>query len=110
MLNQLRKAVWKANLDLVKEGLIDKVGGTVSPAAKKKFSFETESALPTPGILVKGCLDECDVCEPALKRSIQIDLEHKHLENEKLKREIELMDKDQEHRCCPSEADKPAPA
>ena len=103
-------ALKQVDQDLVKEGLIDKVGGTVSPAAKKKFSFETESALPTPGILVKGCLDECDVCEPALKRSIQIDLEHKHLENEKLKREIELMDKDQEHRCCPSEADKPAPA
>ena len=103
-------ALKQVDQDLVKEGLIDKVGGTVSPAAKKKFSFETESALPTPGILVKGCLDECDVCEPALKRSIQLDLERKHLENEKLKREIELIDKDQEHRCCPSDADEPAPA
>src|SRR6266481_1036637 len=102
-------ALKQVDQDLVKEGLIDKVGGTVSPAAKKKFSFETESALPTPGILVKGCLDECDVCEPALKRSIQLDLERKHLENEKLKRGIELMDKDQEHRCCPSEANEPAP-
>jgi hypothetical protein len=26
-----------------------------------------------------------------------------------LKREIELMDKDQEHRCCPSEANEPVP-
>ena len=102
-------ALKQVDQDLVKEGLLDKVGGNVSPAAKKKFSFEVESALPTPGILVKGCLDECDVCEPALKRSIQLDLERKHLENEKLKREIELLDKDQEHRCCPAEANAPAP-
>ena len=99
----------QADEELVNEGLLDKVGGNVSPAAKKRFSFETESALPTPGILVKGCLDECDVCEPALKRSIHLDLERKQLENEKLKREIELMDKDQEHRCCPAEADESPP-
>jgi len=106
----LREAALKqVDQDLVKQGLLDKVGGNVSPAAKKKFSFEVESALPTPGVLVKGCLDECDICEPALKRSIQLDLERKHLENEKLKREIELMDKDQQHRCCPSEANEPAP-
>jgi len=106
----LREAALKqVDQDLVKQGLLDKVGGNVSPAAKKKFSFEVESALPTPGVLVKGCLDECDICEPALKRSIQLDLERKHLENEKLKREIELMDKDQQHRCCPGEANEPAP-
>jgi len=102
-------ALKQVDQDLVDEGLIDKVGGNVSSAAKKRFSFESESALPTPGILVKGCLDECDICEPALKRSIQLDLERKHLENEKLKREIELMDKDQDHRCCPAEAEESGP-
>jgi hypothetical protein len=45
-----------------------------------------------------------------LKRSIQLDLDRKHLENEKLKREIELMDKDQENRCCPGQSTAPAPA
>ena len=34
-------------------------------------------------------------------REIALELERKRLENERLKREIELMDKDQEHRCCP---------
>src|SRR5437867_4919076 len=97
------------NQYLVRQGLQEKDGGNVSPPARKKFSFEVESALPTPGVLVKGCLDECDICEPALKRSIQLDSERKHLENEKLKREIELMDKDQQHRCCPGEANEPAP-
>src|SRR5207249_9571559 len=53
----LREAALKqVDQDLVKQGLLDKVGGNVSPAAKKKFSFEVESALPTPCVLVKGCL------------------------------------------------------
>ena len=94
--------------DLVKEGLLDKVGGVVSPDAQKKFSFEVKSALPTPGVLVKGCLDDCDICEPTLHKSIELDLQRKHLENEKLKREIELMDKDQQHRCCPADETEPA--
>jgi hypothetical protein len=95
-------ALKQLDQDLVKEGLLDKVGGVVSPEAKKKFSFEVKSALPTPGVLVKGCLDDCDICEPALHRSIELDLERKHLQNEKLKREIELMEQDQQHRCCPA--------
>jgi hypothetical protein len=95
-------ALKQLDQDLVKEGLLDKVGGVVSPDAKKKFSFEVRSALPTPGVLVKGCLDDCDICEPALHRSVELDLERKHLQNEKLKREIELMEQDQQHRCCPA--------
>jgi hypothetical protein len=105
----LRAAALKQlDQDLVKEGLLDKVGGVVSPDAKNKFSFEVKSALPTPGVLVKGCLDDCDICEPTLHRSIELDLVRKHLENEKLKREIELMDQDQQHRCCPAGATEPA--
>jgi hypothetical protein len=101
-------ALKQVDTDLVKEGLLDKVGGVVSPEAQKKFSFELQSALPTPGVLVKGCLDDCDICEPTLHRSIELDLERKHLENEKLKREIELMDQDQQHRCCPAGAEEVA--
>ena len=96
-------ALNQVDKDLVKEGLLDKVGGLVSPDAKKRLSFEVKSALPTPGVLVKGCLDDCDICEPTLHKSIELDLERKHLENEKLKREIELMDTDQQHRCCPAD-------
>lgn len=95
-------ALKQVDQGLVREGLLDRVGGTVSRDAKKKFSFEVQSALPTPGVLVKGCLDDCDICEPTLHKAIELDLERKKLENEKLKREIELMDKDQQHRCCPA--------
>ena len=52
--------------------------------------------------MVKGCLDECDVCEPALDKAIQLDLERKRLENELLKKKIELLEKSQEYRCCPA--------
>lgn len=88
---------------LVKAGLLDKVGGEVSKETVTKTSFERTFHLPTAGTLVRGCLDECDICEDARKKEIELDLERKRLENEKLKREIELMDKDQQHRCCPGE-------
>ena len=37
----------------------------------------------------------------ALQREIELELERKRLENEKLKREIELLDQAQQYRCCP---------
>lgn len=87
--------------DLVKAGLLDKVGGSVSKDKVTEISFERTFHLPTAGVLVRGCLDECDICEPARQKEIELDLERKRLENERLKREIELMDQDQQHRCCP---------
>lgn len=101
-----QRALEQVDKGLVSNGLIREVGGEVSKEAKAQFSFEVRSTLPTPGLIVKGCLDDCDICEPEVKRAIELDLERKSLENEKLKREIELMDKDQQHRCCP---EAPAP-
>src|SRR5580765_2691167 len=86
--------------DLVTAGLLDKVGGVVTKDKVVEVSFERTFQLPTAGVLVRGCLDECDICEPARKKEIDLDLERKRLENERLKREIDLMDKDQQHRCC----------
>lgn len=53
-----------------------------------------EFSLPTGGVIVKGCLDECDVCEPIVKERLQ-------LENDLLRKQIELLEKTQEYRCCP---------
>jgi hypothetical protein len=100
-------ALKAADAELVKEGLLTKAG-QVSPEAAKLFNWEREIALPTAGIIVKGCLDECDTCEPELERSIELDLQRQHLENELLKRQIELLDKAQEYRCCPDD-DEPEP-
>jgi hypothetical protein len=103
-----RDAALKAvDAELAKEGLLTK-DGQVSEQAKKLFGWEREIALPTAGIIVKGCLDECDTCERELEREIELDLQRKHLENELLKRQIELLDKAQEYRCCP-DGDEPEP-
>jgi hypothetical protein len=105
-----RDAALKAvDAELVKEGLLTK-DGQVSAQAQKLFGWEREIALPTAGIIVKGCLDECDTCEPSLEREIELDLQRKHLENELLKRQIELLDKAQEYRCCPDDDPEPEPS
>src|SRR5882762_2274534 len=96
-----KQALQAVDQQLVAAKLLDKVEGTVTADAKKQFSFEIKSSLPTPGVLVKGCLDDCDVCEDTLEQDIKLDLERKRLENARLQREIDLMDKDQQHRCCP---------
>ena len=102
-----QQALEQVDQDLVAVGLLDKVAGKVSAETKKQFSFERRTSLPTPGVLVKGCLDDCNICEPTVMQEIELDLERKKLENELLKRKIELLDKDQEHRCCP-EGEKPS--
>ena len=85
---------------MVDEGLINP-DGTVSEAAKNQLGFQTSMALPTPGVMVKGCMDDCDICEPEVQKGLELDLQNKHLQNELLKKQIELLDKSQEYRCCP---------
>ena len=100
--NVRQLALQQVDQDLVKEGLLDKVGGTVSPAAQKALGWEREIALPTPGVLVKGCLDDCDICEPELKQKMDLELARMDLENQLLKKRIDLLEKSQEYRCCPA--------
>jgi hypothetical protein len=106
----LRHAALQAvDKELMAEGLLSK-DGEVSDQAKARFGWERVVALPTAGVIVKGCLDDCDVCEPSLDREIQLDLDRKELENELLKKQIELLEKSQEYRCCPEgDEDEPAP-
>jgi hypothetical protein len=108
--NIRQAALKQVDQDLVNEGLLDKVGGQVSPAAQKTLGFTKTLALPTPGVLVKGCLDDCDICEPELKRLMDLEATHKDLENQLLKKRIDLLEKSQEYRCCPAEEEEtPAP-
>jgi hypothetical protein len=93
-------ALAEADDDLVGEGLIDKQGGVVSKQAKEEFGFERRTSIPTAGIIVKGCLDACDVCEPGLKRKIELELELQ-------KKQIDLLEKSQEYRCCPVGSEEP---
>lgn len=95
-----QQALAQVDKELVAAKLLAEVGGKVSPEAQKQFSFERQSSLPTAGLLVKGCLDDCDVCEPEVHRAIDLDLERKQLQNDLLKKQIELLEKSQEYRCC----------
>ena len=96
-----QKALDEVKAELARIGLLDKETGLISPQAQERFGYTRTTSLPTPGIIVKGCLDDCDVCEPELHRSIELDLERKSLENKLLARQIELLEKSQEYRCCP---------
>ena len=78
---------------LQQQKLVDGAG-QVSKDIKESISFDMEFSLPTGGVIVKGCLDECDVCEPLVKEKLQ-------LENDLLRKQIELLEKTQEYRCCP---------
>ncbi|HEX2027418.1 MAG TPA: hypothetical protein VHF25_05405, partial [Nitriliruptorales bacterium] len=101
----LSRAVREAALaavhqELVEDGLVDD-DGEVTEEAQRRFGWTREIALPTPGVLVRGCLDDCDICEPDLRRERELDLQRKELENRLLERRIELLEKSQEYRCCP---------
>jgi hypothetical protein len=103
------RALQQVDQALIKEGLLDK-RGKVSEELVAELSFERTSSLPTPGLMVKGCLDDCDVCEPTLEKEIELELERRQLQNDLLKKQIELLEKSQEYRCCPAGGDETATA
>lgn len=65
------------------------------------MSWEREELIPTGGLVVKGCLDSCSVCEDGREKEIEINLEHARLRNELLKKKIALLEKHKDYRCCP---------
>lgn len=97
-----KKALETVDKELVAAGLLDRVGGNVDPKIVAELSFEFQSCLPTPAVLVKGCLDQCNVCDEARKQDVKLDLERKALENKLLAKQIDLLEKSQEYRCCPA--------
>jgi hypothetical protein len=101
------RALQQVDQELHKAGLIDK-RGKVSEELVAELSFERVSSLPTPGLMVKGCLDDCNVCEPSREKEIELELEHKQLQNELLKKQIALLEKSQAYRCCPAGEEEPA--
>ena len=102
------KALQQVDQELIKQGLIDK-HGQVTDETKAAFSFERVSSLPTPGLMVKGCLDECNVCEDALLKSRELELERQKLQNDLLRKQIDLLAQSHEYRCCPAGEAAPQP-
>lgn len=105
--NLRKRALTAVDRELAAAGLLVAKTGKPTDRIIAELSWEREELLPTPGILVKGCLDTCETCEPALQKEIELELERRALENEKLKREVELLEKAQEYRCCPADAEEP---
>lgn len=86
--------------EMVKAGMITEAGEPTERVIRE-LSWERTEWLPTPGIVVKGCLDRCNTCEPALRTRVELELEHQRLQNRLLERQIELLEQSQEYRCCP---------
>jgi hypothetical protein len=101
-----KQALLQVDERLAAAGLINEPGGQISEEVKRELSIRIESSLPTPGVLVKGCLDDCVVCEPARQEEISLDIKRKRLKNQLLERQIELLEKSQEYRCCPADEEE----
>ena len=94
------KALKSVDAELIKEGYLTEKG-QLNEKVVFELGFERTSSLPTPGMYVRSCLDDCDVCEPALDEAVTIELERQRLENALLQKQIDLLDKHQDYRCCP---------
>lgn len=95
------KALKNVDDELIKAGYL-KQNGQLNEERIVELEFERTSSLPTPGTFVRSCLDDCDVCEPALDESIRLDLENQRLQLALLQKQIDLLDKHQDYRCCPA--------
>jgi hypothetical protein len=95
------QAVEQVAQNLIEAGILDPDTLTVAVGLQRELDWEKQSSLPTGGMIVTGCLDPCDVCEPQLERSIQLELDHQALQNDLLRKQIDLLEKSQEYRCCP---------
>ncbi|KAA3632289.1 MAG: hypothetical protein DWQ02_15030 [Bacteroidetes bacterium] len=96
------KALNQVDNDLIAKGLIAKGSKEITEEMRAELEFSITTSLPTPGLMVKSCLDDCCICEPELKAKMELDLERKKLKNELLKKQIDLLEKSQEYRCCPT--------
>ena len=81
--------------------MIDRAGGVVAKPIQEEINYERETSIPTAGVIVKSCLDDCNICEDEVQRREKLELERLELQNKLLARQIELLEKSQEYRCCP---------
>jgi len=82
--------------------------GQVAKEAQARFGYERRTSVPTAGVIVKSCMDECGICEPEVERQRDLELQRLELQNQLLARQIELLDKHSDYRCCPAGAAEPA--
>jgi len=95
------KALTEVDAQLVRQKLIDRVGGIVAQPVQVEINYERETSIPTAGVIVKSCIDDCDICEDDVHRRETLELDRLELQNKLLARQIDLLDKAEEYRCCP---------
>lgn len=100
------KALAEVDSQLVRLKLVDRAGGVVAKPIQDEINYERETAIPTAGVIVKSCLDDCNICEDEVQRRETLELERMDLQNKLLARQIELLEKSQEYRCCPVEEEE----
>ena len=103
------KALAEVDAQLVRQELIDKPGGSASRKIRALVGYERETSIPTAGVIVKSCLDDCNICEDNVQKRESLELTRLDLENKLLAKQIELLEKSQEYRCCPAD-EETAPA
>ena len=64
------KALENVQKELVAAKILTKEGQATKETIAE-FSFEFSTSLPTAGVVVKGCLDDCNVCEDSLMEEIK---------------------------------------
>ncbi len=70
-----------------------------------EYTFESTDIIPTEAVYVESELGTCMICEPYLVAKQAYELEHLRLENAKLQKEIDLLDKYKDYRCCDDDDD-----
>ena len=106
--NDIRAAAVKqVKAELEKSGMIDD-NGNPSKDIIAELSWEHIELIPTGGLMVKGCIDPCSVCEPAREQAIDLEVKNKALQNELLRKQIDLLEKHADYRCCPFGEAEPA--
>lgn len=100
------KALNEVDTQLLGLKLIDRKGGVVAKPVQVEIGYERETSIPTAGVIVKSCMDDCNICEDAVQKREQLELARLDLENQLLARQIALLDKSQEYRCCPVEEEE----
>ena len=109
------KALAEVDARLAAAGLIDRQTGKVAKEIKLEIDYTRKTSLPTAGVIVKGCLDPCNTCEPELQKRHNLELANLDLRNQLLKRQIELLEKSSEYQggggtTVPAPAPAPTPA
>lgn len=67
-----------------------------------EFKMESESLIPTNAVYVDSTMGSCNGCEPYVIEKQKLDLENLKLKNLMLSKQIELLEKHQDYRCCPN--------